>query len=43
MNAGMLHMHDAKRWQLPNAPAVARAPAPAKARKPATKRAQAHR
>jgi hypothetical protein len=42
MNAGILHMHDAKRWQQA-APAVARAPAPAKARKPATKRAQAHR
>jgi hypothetical protein len=41
MNAGMLHMHDATRWQLPNAPAVARAPAPA--RKLATKRAQTHR
>jgi hypothetical protein len=43
MNAGMLHLHDAKRWQSANAPAVARAPAPAAGRKPATKRAQAHR
>jgi transcriptional regulator with XRE-family HTH domain len=43
MIAGVLHMHDAKRWQLSaNAPAVARAPAKAKA-KPAPKRAQAHR
>jgi hypothetical protein len=40
MNAGILHMHDAKRWQQA-APAVARAPAPA--RKLATKRAQTHR
>lgn len=32
MIAGVLHMHDAKRWQLSaNAPAVAREPAPAKA------------
>jgi transcriptional regulator with XRE-family HTH domain len=45
MIAGVLHMHDAKRWQLSaNAPVV-RSPAPAKGAttRTAAKRAQAHR